>query len=328
MIAEILSIGAYVPEKVVTNEELAKSVETSDEWIRSHTGIGKRHIIAEDKTTSDMAVEAAKIAISKAGLEAEDIDFILLATASGDYAGFPSTACVVQSKLGIRRTGALDISAGCTGFVYGLELAKSMVISGSAGKVLVIGVEALSRITNWKDRNTCVLFGDGAGAAVVGLNERGDGSGIIDSFLGAEGDGYPHLMRKAGGAKHPFHIGEYDEEDLYISMNGRRVYGFAVRVNETIINSLLKNNDLTVDDLTRIVPHQANIRIIQAAAKRLNIPMEKFFVIIEEYANTSAASIPIALNAMEERGELKKGDLILTSGFGAGLTYGGNLIRW
>ena len=328
MTAEILSIGAHVPEKIITNEELSKFVDTSDEWIRSHTGIGKRHIIAEDKTTSDIAVEAANKAIEKAGIEKEDIDFILVATASGDYAGFPSTACVVQSKLGIRKAAAMDISAGCTGFVYGLEMARSMILSGSCRKVLVIGVEALSRITNWKDRNTCVLFGDGAGAAVVGANESGDGRGILDSFLGAEGDGHLHLTRKAGGAKHPFHIGEYEEEDLYISMNGRRVYGFAVRVNETIINTLLDRNELTVDDLKRIVPHQANIRIIQAAAKRLNIPMEKFFVVIEEYANTSAASIPIALNAMEESGELKKGDLVLTSGFGAGLTYGGNLIRW
>ncbi|MBI9105841.1 MAG: ketoacyl-ACP synthase III [Spirochaetales bacterium] len=328
MTAEILAIGAHIPERVVTNEELAKTVDTSDEWIRSHTGIGKRHIIADDKTTSDMAVEAAKTAIKRAGIVAEDIDFIIVATASGDYHTFPSTACVVQSKLGIRHTAAVDISAGCTGFVYALEMARSMIIAGSVKKALVIGVEALSRITNWKDRDTCVLFGDGAGAAILGANDDPNGSGIIDSFLGAEGDGYEHLMRKAGGAKHPFHIGEYKEEDLYISMNGRRVYGFAVKVNETIINTLLKRNNLTVDDITRIVPHQANIRIIQAAAKRLNIPMEKFFVIIEEFANTSAASIPIALNAMQERGELKKGDLILTSGFGAGLTYGGNLIRW
>jgi 3-oxoacyl-[acyl-carrier-protein] synthase-3 len=328
MTAEILAIGAHIPEKIVTNEELAKTVDTTDEWIRSHTGIGKRHIIADDKTTSDMAVHAAQVALKRAGLEANDIDFIIVATASGDYHTFPSTACIVQSKLGIRHTGAVDISAGCTGFVYGLEMARSMIIAGSAKKALVIGVEALSRITNWKDRNTCVLFGDGAGAAILSANDDPNGSGIIDSFLGAEGDGHQHLMRKAGGAKHPFHIGEYKEEDLYISMNGQRVYGFAVRVNVTIINTLLKNNNLTVDDLTKIVPHQANLRIIQAAAKRLNIPMEKFFLIIEEFANTSAASIPIALNTMHERGELKKGDLILTSGFGAGLTYGGNLIRW
>ena len=328
MTAEILGLGAHIPEKIVTNEELASTVDTSDEWIRSHTGIGKRHIIAEDKTTSDMAVGASLKAIEKAGIDKDEIGMIILATASGDYSTFPSTACVVQHKLDIKNAAAMDLSAGCTGFVYGLEVARSMILARTQKKVLVIGVEALSRITNWKDRDTCVLFGDGAGAAVLGLNESGDGRGILDSFLGAEGDGYMHLMRKAGGAMHPFHVGEYDEEDLYISMNGRRVYGFAVRVNETIIKTLLKNNDLTVDDLTRIVPHQANLRIIQAAAKRLDIPMEKFFVIMEEYANTSAASIPIALNAMIERGELKKGDLILTAGFGAGLTYGGNLIRW
>lgn len=328
MTVEILGIGAHIPEKVITNDELSKLVDTSDEWIRSHTGIGKRHIIAGDKTTSDMAVHAAEIAIERAGIDRQDIDMIILATASGDYSTFPSTACVVQHKLKIKHTGAMDLSAGCTGFVYGIEVAKSMIIGKSIKKALVIGVEALSRITNWKDRDTSVLFGDGAGAAVLGLNKSADGRGIIDSFLGAEGDGYMHLMRKAGGAKHPFHLHDYDEKDLYISMNGRRVYSFAVRVNETIINTLLERNSITVDDVDRIVPHQANIRIIQAAAKRLNIPMEKFFMIIEEFANTSAASIPIALNAMIEREELKKGDLILTSGFGAGLTFGGNLIRW
>ena len=328
MTAEILGLGAHIPEKIITNEELAEMVDTSDEWIRSHTGIGKRHIIAEDKTTSDMAVEAAKIAIERAGIDKSEIGMIIVCSASGDYSNFPSTACVVQHKLEMRNAAAMDLSAGCTGFVYGLEVARSMIVAKSFKKILVIGVEALSRITNWKDRDTCVLFGDGAGAAVLGLNESGDGRGILDSFLGAEGDGYMHLMRKAGGAKHPYHSNEYSEEDLYTSMNGRRVYGFAVRVNETIINTLLKNNNITIDDLDRIIPHQANIRIIQAAAKRLDIPMEKFFVVIEEYANTSAASIPIALNAMMERGELKKGDLILTSGFGAGLTYGGNLIRW
>lgn len=328
MTAEILGLGAHIPENVITNDELAKTVDTSDEWIRSHTGIGKRHIIAEDKTTSDMAVEAAKIAIERAGIDKEEIDMIIVASASGDYSTFPSTACVVQHKLEIRHTAAMDLAAGCTGFVYGVEVARSMILSGSVKKALVIGVEALSRITNWKDRDTCVLFGDGAGAVVMGQNNSGDGRGILDSFLGAEGDGYMHLMRKAGGAKHPFHCEDTPEKDLYISMNGRRVYGFAVRVNETIINTLLDRNSLTVDDLHKIIPHQANIRIIQAAAKRLSIPMEKFFVVIEEYANTSAASIPIALNAMQERGELNKGDLILTSGFGAGLTYGGNLIRW
>jgi 3-oxoacyl-[acyl-carrier-protein] synthase-3 len=328
MTAEILSIGAYVPEKIVTNDELAKTVDTNDEWIRSHTGIGQRHIIAEGQTTSDMAVQASKIALERAGTKAEELDLILLATASGDYPGFPSTACVVQTKLGIRHTTAFDISAGCSGFVYGLETARNFIMAGGAKRILVIGVEALTRITNWKDRDTCVLFGDGAGAAVVGPNESGDGRGIIDSFLGAEGDGYEHLIRKAGGAKHPFHANDYKEEDLYISMNGRKVYSFAVKINETIINRLLKDNNIGVDDLDRIVPHQANIRIIQAAAKRLNIPIEKFFINIEEYANTSAASIPIALNKMHENGELKKGDLILTTGFGAGLTFGGNLIRW
>jgi len=327
MKAQIRSIGAYVPEKAVTNDELASFVDTSDEWIRSHTGIEKRHMASDDQAASDLAYQASLIALERAGTVPEELDLIILATASSDYPGFPSTACIVQDMLGAVNAGAMDIVAGCTGFVYGLELARSLAVSGGAKKILVIGVEVLTHITNWKDRDTCVLFGDGAGAAIVSADADSE-SGIIESILRAEGSGAPYLMRKAGGSRQPFTGEETKYEDLFIQMDGQKVYKFAVRVNTELVNMFFERHNLTADDISYIVPHQANVRIIQAAAKRLKLPMEKFYLNIQEYANTSAASIPIALNEMHEKGLLHKGDLILTLGFGAGLTYGGNLIRW
>jgi 3-oxoacyl-[acyl-carrier-protein] synthase-3 len=326
--AEIRAIGIYVPERAVSNEELSKTVDTSDEWIRSHTGIGNRHIAASEEAASDLAIKAAKIALEKAQVEAMELDTIITATATGDYPGFPSTACIVQHALGAENAAAFDLLAGCTGFIYALSVARDMIIAGSAKHILVIGAEVLTRITNWSDRNTAVLFGDGAGAAVVSANNKQDGRGILESVLRAEGAGAEYLMRKAGGSRHPFVDGETPAEDLFLSMNGRRVYGFAVRVNTILINTLLRKANLRLEDIKYIVPHQANERIIQAAAERLKIPMDKFFLNMAEYANTSAASVPLALNEMTEKGLLKRGDLIITLGFGAGLTYGGALIRW
>ncbi len=320
----IKSIAAYVPENKVTNDELAKTVDTSDEWIVSHTGIKSRHIVAENQTSSELASAAAKIALERAGVLPEEIDLIVLATASPDYIGFPSTACIVQDKIKAVNSGAIDVTAGCTGFIYALEMGRGTILSGTSKNVLVIGVEVLTKITNWKDRNTCVLFGDGAGAVVLSADTE---NGIIDTVLKSEGQSAESLMRKAGGIKEPY-AKDTNEEDLYISMDGRKVYNFAVRVVVSTIKTILEKNNLTIDDISYIVPHQANIRIIQATAKRLKYPMEKFYTNIHEYANTSAASIPIALNEMYEKGKLKKGDLILTVGFGAGLTYGANLIKW
>ena len=326
--AEIRAIGIYVPERAVSNEELSKTVDTSDEWIRSHTGIGNRHIAAPEEAASDLAIKAAKIALEKAQVDAMELDTIITATATGDYPGFPSTACIVQHALGAENAAAFDLLAGCTGFIYALSVARDMIIAGSAKHILVIGAEVLTRITNWSDRNTAVLFGDGAGAAVVSANSKHDGRGSLESGLRAEGAGAEYLMRKAGGSRHPFVDGETPAEDLFLSMNGRRVYGFAVRVNTILINTLLRKANLRLEDIKYIVPHQANERIIQAAAERLKIPMDKFFLNMAEYANTSAASVPLALNEMTEKGLLKRGDLIITLGFGAGLTYGGALIRW
>ncbi|MBI9102950.1 MAG: ketoacyl-ACP synthase III [Spirochaetales bacterium] len=327
MTAEIRGIGAFIPEKVITNEDLCKTVDTTDEWIKSHTGIEKRHMIADEDATSDMATRAARVAMERAQVDAEELDMIIVSSVTGDYPGFPSTACLVQKNLGAEQAGAFDILAGCTGFIYGLSIAKNMILGGDFKHILVIGAESLTRITNWDDRNTCVLFGDGAGAAIVSANNHVDGRGILQSVLKAEGAGAEYLMRKAGGSRHPLNA-ETNIADNLLSMNGRRVYGFAVRVNTILINSLLKKHNLRIGDIKYIVPHQANERIIQAVSERMNIPMDKFYLNIREYANTSAASVPLALNEMVEKKLLNKGDLIMTLGFGAGLTYGGNLIRW
>ena len=327
MRAVIKSIGAYAPPRRVSNDEFAKIVDTTDEWIVSHTGIRFRHIAADDQAASDMAIEAGKIAVERAGIAPEDVDLVIVSSASSDYLGFPATACIVQNKLGLKHAGAMDLLAGCTGFIYGLETAKNYIISGSAKAVLVIGAEILTRIMDWSDRNTCVLFGDGAGAAIITASDDDD-RGIIDSILRADGSGAELLERPAGGTRKPFKPGETDPSELCLRMDGGKVYTFAVRVIVVTIKALLDQNNLTIDDIKYIVPHQANSRIIEAASKRSRIPLEKFYLNIQEYANTSAASIPLALNEMVEKNLLKKGDKIITVGFGAGLTYGANLIVW
>lgn len=324
MTAGIASVGAYIPARRVSNDELSKTMDTSDEWIRSHTGIGNRHIASDEETTSFMATEAAKEAIGKAGLDKDDIDHIIVATISPDYRDFPATANLVQRNLAIDNIGSFDLKAACTGFAYGLEVGRGMILGGTARHILVIGSEKLSAITNWKDRSTAVLFGDGAGAVV--LSAREDGSGIQDSILRTDGSGYDALQMKIGGTATPYIPDETPEEDLYLFMDGQRVYNFAVRVNVEIVSELMTRNGLTPDDVDYIVPHQANYRIIRAAAKRAKIPVEKYYLNMEEYANTSSASIPLALAEMDRKGLLQKGMKILTVGFGGGLTYGGNYI--
>ncbi len=327
MNAVIRSIGGYVPARRMSNHEFPATLDTSHEWIVSHTGIHFRHLAAEDEASSDLAVKACQTALKRAGLKAEEIDMILVATATSDFIGFPATACIVQDTLGAVNAGSMDIVAGCTGFIYGLETAKGFISSGYARHVLVCGAETLTRIADWEDRDTCVLFGDGAAAAVVSADESSD-RGILFSYMRTEGSGAHLLQRTAGGSRYPFKISETDPKDLLLTMDGRQVYTFAVRVIVETILHILERNNLSIDDVKYIVPHQANIRIIEAAARRAKISKEKFFVNIQEYANTSAATIPIALNEMYEKKLLEEGDLILTVGFGAGLTYGGNLIRW
>lgn len=329
MKAVIRSLGAYVPEKKVSNEDLAQIVDTSDEWIVSHTGIKNRYIAADDEANSDMALVAAKQAIERAKISPEDLELIIVATATGDYKGFPTVACILQDKLGAVNAGAFDMAAACTGFVYAIEVARNFIESGKYQNIMVVASEKMSSIMNWEDRDTCVLFGDGSAAAIISRSqESDDDSGIIYSFLKADGSGADALSIPAGGSRNPIDLDNTRKEDLYVYMDGRRVYNFAVRAFTGIIKHICEECQITLDDVDFIVPHQANIRIIEAAAKRLKVPMDKFVINIDEYANTSAATIPIALNEMVEKGQLKKGHLVLTAGFGGGLTYGGNLFRW
>ena len=351
MTLEITGTGRAVPSRRVTNEDLAEKIDTSDEWIRSHTGIAVRHIAGSETAASDLALEAAKKALAMAvsenvaadvGTDADteayvnsalSLDLIIVATATPDFIGCPSTACIVQEKLGAKRAAAMDISAGCTGFIYGLESAAGLLsISSERKRALVIGSEVLSKFTDWNERESCVLFGDGAGAVILektGAPREGPGKrGLLRTILGADGSGSEFLVFRRGGSRDPFRAGEIVANPTHVEMNGQAVYNFAVKTITQTIEESLSREGITADDVAWFVPHQANARIIQAAAKRLKIPEEKFFLNIEEYANTSAASIPIALDELNRNGKLKQGDLILTIGFGGGLTYGANLIVW
>jgi len=344
MAIEIKGTGRAVPPKRVSNSDLASQIDTNDEWIRSHTGIGNRHYADENTACSDLASEAAKNAIAMAaGYTGEDaaerdraaaesaagIDIIVLATVTADYCGTPSTSCVVQDKLGARNAAAFDLNAACTGFVYGLEIAAGLLnMSAQRKRALVIGSEILSKVTNWDDRGTCVLFGDGAGAAILEKTASEGKSGLLRTLMYADGSSRESLMMRRGGTRSPFKKGELVEVPIVVEMNGQEVYNFAVKAITDTIDALMKAGDFKAEEIARIIPHQANARIVQAAARRLHIPLEKFYLNIEEYANTSSASIPIALDELNRNGQLKKGDLILTVGFGGGLTYGGNIIIW
>jgi 3-oxoacyl-[acyl-carrier-protein] synthase-3 len=341
MASEIIATGRAVPARRVTNHDLAAriGIDTNDEWIRSHTGIGARHIADPDTACSDLALEAAKQALSMAagpdGGTPEELaltlDIVLVSTATADFYGCPATACIVQDKLGARNAAAMDITAGCTGFIYGLEVAAGLLeVSSSRKRALVIGSDILTRVTNWEDRGTCVLFGDGAGAVILEkIPSAGpENRGLLRTILGADGSGKEHIIMRRGGSRHPYGAGERVGLPIHIEMNGQAVYNFAVKSVTETIEKLLAEGGIAIEDVERIVPHQANARIVHAAGKRLGIPKEKFFLNIEEYANTSAASIPIALDELNRGGDLKRGDLVMTIGFGGGLTFGGNLIVW
>ena len=323
--AGIIGMGHYLPEKIITNFDLEKMVDTNNEWIVERTGIEARHIAAPEEATSDLAYAAAVKAIADAGLESAQIECIIVASESPDTK-FPSTACLLQAKLGAKKAAAFDLSAGCSGFVYALGVANSMITSGLYKYVLVVGAETLSRIMNWKDRNTCVLFGDGAGAAVLGPVE--DGNGIIAVEMGADGNGGSSLSQPAGGSRKPASHETVDAGEHFIHMDGSEVFKFAITIMGKTAKSVLKKAEMTSDDVDLLVPHQANIRIINSAAKRLGLPMEKVFVNVEKYGNTSAASIPIALCEAREQGLLKKGKNILLVGFGAGLTWASIILKW
>ncbi|ALP35065.1 MULTISPECIES: beta-ketoacyl-ACP synthase III [Paenibacillus] len=321
----VIGTGKYVPEKILTNKDLEAIVETSDEWIVSRTGIQERHIAAPEQATSDLAYEAAIKALASAGMTAQDLDLIIVATVTPDMA-FPSTACILQDKLGAKGAAAFDLSAACSGFVYGLATATSFIKTGIYNNALIIGADCLSRITDYTDRNTCVLFGDGAGAVVIG--EVPEGRGFQSFDLGAEGAGGGLLKLEAGGSRLPASADTVENKQHYIYMNGREVFKFAVRVMGTATVDVLEKAGLSKDDIDLFVPHQANIRIIQSAMQRLDLPEEKVIINVHKYANTSAASIPLALVEAAEEGRMKEGDRVLMVGFGGGLTWGASVLVW
>jgi 3-oxoacyl-[acyl-carrier-protein] synthase-3 len=319
--AEVIGTGSYVPENIVRNADLAKFVDTSDEWISERTGIKERRISTKENTT-DLAVLAAGRALADAGLSGEEIDLIIVATVTPDYL-FPSTACQVQARIGAHRATAFDINAACSGFIFGLTIAAQFIRTGVSQTALVIGAEVLSKVVNWDDRNTCVLFADGAGAAVV---KRGD-QGIISELIASDGSGADKLICSSVPLKNKFCDFTKDRIE-FIAMNGREVFKFAARVMPECIEKILESSGYTLDQIRHIVPHQANIRILEAAAKKLQIETERFYVNIHKYGNTSSASIALALDEMAGNGLLRPGDLIILVGFGAGLTYGALLLKW
>lgn len=315
-------IGKYIPSNKVTNDQLSEFIDTNDEWIFSRTGIKSRYI-STGEDTSYMAFKASVNAIQNANLSPLDIDLIVLATCTPDMFT-PSTACIVQNLIGAKNAVAFDISAACSGFIYSLEVAKSLMICNGYKNALVIGSENLSKSVNWEDRSTCVLFGDGAGAVVL---SKSDKKGIISSFSKSEGDKWQCITIEGNDIDSPF-VESKTIRNSKLKMNGNEVFKFATSTIVNSINKILRDNNLSITDIDYIVPHQANIRIIDYAAKKLNVPIDKFYINIQEYGNTSAASIPIALCEMDEKKILKQGQKIILVGFGAGLTYGATLINW
>ena len=318
----IAGIGAYLPSLAVTNDKLSEFVDTNDEWISERTGIKERRI-SDGEDTSVVASKAAKLALDRAGVKAEELDLIIVATVSPDMF-IPSVACLVQNNLGAQNAACFDINVACSGFVYGLEVAKGMMISMNYKNALVIGAEVLSKVIDWSDRSTCILFGDGSGAAVL---KKCEDRGIIKSYLKAEGEKWESLTIGAADFNTPFNKEKMIKKRT-IDMNGREVFKFATKAIEDGVKKILEDTGISIDEIKYIVPHQANSRIISSAAKRLGIEKNKFFVNVENVGNTSSASVPIALNDMYEKHMLKKGDKIILVAFGGGLTYGSTLIEW
>jgi 3-oxoacyl-[acyl-carrier-protein] synthase-3 len=321
----IVGIGSCLPERVLTNAELQNMVDTSDEWITTRTGIKQRRISDKDTATSDIATGAARRAMDDAGITAQDLDLIIVATATPDML-FPSTACIVQSNLRAVNAAAFDIEAACTGFIYGLSVGEKFISTGDAKTVLVIGAETLSKLVDWDDRSTCVLFGDGAGAVV--LRGVDDGSGLLSSVLGAEGWKGHVLMLPAGGSRMPATHQTVEGRKHFIHMDGGEVFKFAVNIMVYASNKAVERAGLSLEDIDFVIPHQANIRIIEAAGKRLKIDMNRVYINLDRYGNMSSASIPVALDEAAKLGKISNGDNILLVGFGAGLTWGSSVIRW
>ena len=320
----ILGVGAYLPEKILTNKDLEKMVDTTDEWITTRTGIKERRIASSSEATSDLATEAAKAALKDAGLTAADIDLIIVATITPDMF-FPATACLVQEKIGARHVPAFDVSVACSGFIYGLAIANSFIASGTYKHALVIAAEKLSAITDWSDRNTCVLFGDGAGAAVLGPVEEG---GILSVFLGANGKEGDLIKLPAGGSRIPASKKSVEDKLHFIKMNGAELFKHAVKVMADAALQATQPLGLQAKDISLVIPHQANLRILNAVAKRMGLSPDKIYLNIERYGNMSAASSAVALVEAVKSGRIKKGDKILLDAFGGGLSWGAIVIEW
>lgn len=319
MYSRIAGTGKYLPERVLTNFDLEKMVETSDEWIRTRTGIEQRHIAADDQATSDLATEAGRAAIADAGLTPDDIDLVVVGTTTPDLV-FPNVGCLVQEQLGIPACPAFSVEAACSGFIYAFTIADQFLKAGQATRALVIGAETMSRIVDWKDRETCVLFGDGAGAVVL---ERSEEPGVMYSSLGADGR-YRDLLYASSGVSAP----PKDDSDSLLKMKGNEVFRVAVKTLETMVDQVVEANHLEKGEIDWLIPHQANIRIIKATAKRLQLPMDRVVLTVQEHGNTSAASVPMALDTAIRDGRVKRGDLLLLEAFGGGFTWGANLVRF
>ncbi len=323
----ILGTGAYAPTRVVTNEELSRTVDTSDEWIRTRSGIRERRIAGPGEETSDMGVNAARRALEAAQLAPSDIDLLVVATVTADTP-MPSAACLIQHKLGLPNAAAcFDVNAACSGFIYALDTACAMLTSGRYKKALVIGVEKLSAIVDWQDRTTCVLFGDGAGAVVVGLSPQ-PGIGLLGTKLGSDGESAGLLHIPYGGSAAPTTAESIAARGHCMKMKGKEVFKLAVRAMDEAARDILELHSLKADQISLVIPHQANLRIIESISQYLELPMDRFFVNVDRYGNTSAASIPLALDEARRGGRIKPGDVTLLVAFGAGLTYGSALIRW
>jgi 3-oxoacyl-[acyl-carrier-protein] synthase-3 len=321
----IIGTGSYVPEKILTNEDLSRMVDTSDEWITTRTGIKQRRIAAKDEHTSDMAAKAALKAIEQAKISPAEIDLILVATATPDML-FPATACFVQKKIGATNAACLDISAACAGFLFGVEIAQQFITSHTYDTVLVIGADKLTAITNWSDRNTCILFGDGAGAAI--LRHRGGSHGVISTHIGSDGQYTDILFMPGGGSRCPITRENVDLNLQTIHMTGKEVYKHAITAMLSAAQKALERAGLRIEDIACVIPHQANMRIIEGIADRLGIPLEKFYVNLDRYGNTSAAAVAIALDEANRSGRIKPGDYVLMVVFGGGLTWAGTVIEW
>jgi 3-oxoacyl-[acyl-carrier-protein] synthase-3 len=323
--AVITGYGSFAPEKKLTNQDLAKMVDTSDEWITSRTGIKVRHITTDSETTAFLAIEAAKRALAQANLDAADLEIIIVATITPEMV-FPSTASFVQRALGAKKAWVFDVGAACSGFIYSLGIIQQFLESGRYKNALAIGAETLTKITNWSDRTSCILFGDGAGAVV--LERRNDGRGILYSTMSSDGDRWQALNCQAYGSRHPADKKLDDPNKIYMEIKGREVYQQAVRRIIESVNKCLDHCNLSIDDVAMIISHQMNARIIESATKRLKLPDEKVYLNIAEYGNTSAASVPLAFDGCIRKGKIKQGDIVIFVAFGAGLTWGANVIQF